>query len=193
MESFSNVNSIALLKNKPQKAEFLKKQIHDLLGEKLCTSRHHYILLTYLMRVLPIGKITNDPLACMSYIQYVENIVNKYDVKLVGWTHQHFKSPSTLGSGIPELQKLYDALVDGSCGFERLTPVTKKRHLAEYAELVASGKRPGPQPRKKSSKKRKRALGGSESQDEDDEDEQTAPRKRQPKSAELVDSSDEDE
>lgn len=57
----------------------------------------------------------------MNYTDTFNEITKKYGVELVGWTHPVFANPSLLGSNIPLLEKLVDALETGKCKFVRLT------------------------------------------------------------------------
>jgi hypothetical protein len=67
-------------------------------------------------------EITGNPKAKMEYVCYQRAIVEHYNIKLVGWTHNQFKSLGEMRNAIGPLQELCDALVDGHCKFVRLAP-----------------------------------------------------------------------
>lgn len=53
----------------------------------------------------------------MQYSQYVQWIIKPYSVGIVGWTHKTFASPSCLSEGEAEIQKLFNAVIDGFSKF----------------------------------------------------------------------------
>jgi hypothetical protein len=57
----------------------------------------------------------------MQYVNYEEAIVQCYGVLLKGWTFNRFVNPSELSTSLPPLQKLLNALNDGSCKIVKLT------------------------------------------------------------------------
>ena len=60
-------------------------------------------------------EITGNPKAIMHYVQNHKEIVQRYKVKLVGWTHPTFANPSELSTSLPPLQKLLDAIKSTEC------------------------------------------------------------------------------
>jgi len=109
----------------------------------------------------------------MQYTKYIDKIVNEHNIKLVGWTHPHFRSPSTLGSGLPELEKLAQALEKGECHFMRVNAEEKAAHIEEYNQLVKDGKRPLPTVRKKRAPNKNKRTAAARSQDESSDDAQS--------------------
>ena len=84
--------------------------------------------------------ITGDPNATMRYSQYVKRIVERYNVGIVGWTHRTFGSPSCLSEGEPEIQKLFNAVLDGSCKLIKFsTDEDRKAHIMEHEASIKSG------------------------------------------------------
>ena len=64
--------------------------------------------------------ITGNIKAIMQYMNYEEVIVQHYWVVLKGWTFDRFVNPIELSMVLPPLQKLLDAINDGSCKFNKL-------------------------------------------------------------------------
>ena len=78
----------------------------------------------------------------MQYVQYIERIVKPYRVGLEGWTHQTFTSPPCLSEGESEIQKLFDAVLTGSCKFVKLsTEEELAAHIKEHESMIRSGAR----------------------------------------------------
>lgn len=76
----------------------------------------------------------------MQYSQYIQRIVKPYNVGIVGWTHKTFGSPSCLSEGEAEIQKLFNAVLDGSCKFIRFsTDEEREAHIMEHEASVKSG------------------------------------------------------
>jgi hypothetical protein len=76
----------------------------------------------------------------MQYAQYVERIVKPYGVGIVGWTHKTFSSPSCLSEGEAEIQKLFTAVLDGSCKFVKFsTHEERDAHIREHTASIQSG------------------------------------------------------
>ena len=76
----------------------------------------------------------------MQYAQYVQRIVKRYRVGLVGWTHRTFASPSCLSEGESEIQKLFDALLNGSCRFVKLLDDKElAAHIKDHESTIQSG------------------------------------------------------
>ena len=137
----------------------------------------------------------------MQYINYDEAIVQRYEVLLEGWTFDRFVNPSELSTSLPPLQKLLDALNDGSCKFVKLTREQRKDHEKDHRTKVASGEIEVRQrkKRKDAGKKRKwissssKENGGEDSSDGNDSTTETDDRRkrhRSPKSMPVIDTSD---
>lgn len=76
----------------------------------------------------------------MQYSQYVQRIVKPYNVGIVGWTHKTFASPSCLSEGEAEIQKLFNAILDGSCKFVKFsTDEERDAHIKEHEAAIKSG------------------------------------------------------
>src|ERR1700690_215954 len=106
----------------------------------------------------------------MHYVQYHKEVVQRYGIKLVGWTHPSFINPSEMSTSLPPLQALLDAIESGSCEFVRLTPDQKKEENGKYREKIRPGEIIVPEraTRKDKGKKRKCADNPIDSRDEDD-------------------------
>ena len=83
-------------------------------------------------------KITQNPNTVMQYVNYEEDIVQRYGIVLEGWTFARFVNPSELSTVLPPLQKLLNVLNDGSCKFMKLTREQHKAHEKEYHEKVVT-------------------------------------------------------
>ena len=80
------------------------------------------ITLSSLIRFgVPKVEITGNRKAVMQYVNYEVDIVQRYGIVLEGWTFNRFVNLSELSTALPPLQKLLDAINDGSCKFIRLT------------------------------------------------------------------------
>lgn len=75
--------------------------------------------------------ITGAPKAKMNYVQYEAQIVQRYKVVIKGWPLDKFANPTAIGS-IPKLSKPRDALVDGSCCWERISDGDAKKRLEDW-------------------------------------------------------------
>jgi hypothetical protein len=75
----------------------------------------------------------------MQYVNYEEAIVQCYGVVLEGWTFDRFVNLSELSTALPPLQRLHDALDDGSCKFVKLTREQCKEHEKDYCMKLGSG------------------------------------------------------
>ena len=83
--------------------------------------------------------ITGNPKAVMRYVNFEEEIVIRYGIKLEGWTYENFKNPSELSSSLPPLWALSDAIDNGTCRFVKLTATEKKSFEQEFYAKVQTG------------------------------------------------------
>ncbi|KAJ7165244.1 hypothetical protein C8R46DRAFT_1220376 [Mycena filopes] len=75
----------------------------------------------------------------IKYVEY-DKLVLKHGVELVGWPESvPFKSPSDLNR-IELLRPLYDALMNDSCRWEKMSEVRKTEHAAAVASKPAKAK-----------------------------------------------------
>jgi hypothetical protein len=116
-------------------------------------------------------EITENPNAVMQYVNYEEAIVQRYSIVLEGWTFARFVNPSKLSTALPPLQKLLNALNDGSCKFVKLTREQRKACKKEYCEKVVTREIQVPEQktRKDAGQKRKRKVSKSTGDTVDDE------------------------
>lgn len=75
----------------------------------------------------------------MRYVNYEEEIVIRYRIKLEGWTYENFKNPSKLSSSLPPLRALSDAIDNGTCKFIKLTAAEKKKFEQDFTAKVQTG------------------------------------------------------
>jgi hypothetical protein len=128
-------------------------------------------------------EITGNPKAVMRYVNYEEEIVIRYGIKLEGWTYENFKNPSELSSSLPPLRALYDAIDKGMCRFVKLTATEKKKFEQDFNAKVQTGevtlrkRKIRKDAGKKKAKRRRTDLKGkvandNESSSESEEDEE---------------------
>ena len=55
----------------------------------------------------------------MQYVNYDE-LIQKYGVKLQGWTFEKLVNPSLLSTALPGLHRLLDTINNGDCKFIKL-------------------------------------------------------------------------
>jgi hypothetical protein len=72
----------------------------------------------------------------MNYATYEKSIVERYQVKLVGWTYDKFVNPSHIGT-MTDICKLCDALKCGECHWVCLSQHELQDHREETGEIVA--------------------------------------------------------
>ncbi|KAG2063672.1 hypothetical protein BDR04DRAFT_1111264 [Suillus decipiens] len=139
----------------------------------------------------------------MNYNNYNTAIIETYAVKLVGWPQGvKFISPSNIGT-VGEIRKLRDALKARTCYWAALTPAEVKLHTAELDACRSAGQVVR-QPRKKRSdagvaRKRKAPPTTGQAHKENRRPSKkvkknsSAQHREAPKSAEFIESSDEEE
>src|ERR1700722_1745759 len=103
----------------------------------------------------------------MSYSGYNTSIVERYRVKLIGWTYKDFVNPSKIGT-ITDVRNLRDALRSGQCHWTRLSQNEVETYLQENGDETRKTRRQ----RSDKGKSRKNRI---ESDDEDDEDIENQP------------------
>ncbi|KAG1836180.1 hypothetical protein DFJ58DRAFT_691103 [Suillus subalutaceus] len=139
----------------------------------------------------------------MNYNNYETAIIKTYAVKLVGWPQGvKFTSPSNIGT-VGEIRKLRDALKDRTCYWAALTPTEVKVHSAEL-DVRRSAGQVVRQPHKKRSdagitRKCKAPPTTGQAHKENRRPSKkvkkntSAQHREAPKSAEFIESSDEEE
>lgn len=68
----------------------------------------------------------------MAYLHYERDIVIRYGIDLEGWTYPKFVNPSDMSTSLLPLEKLYNALKEGTCKFIELTPEAKRARQQQY-------------------------------------------------------------
>jgi hypothetical protein len=118
----------------------------------------------------------------MQYVNYEEAIVQRYGIKLQGWTYDRFVNPSELSTSLPLLRKLLNAIDTGDCKFVKLTAEALRKCLETYKKKVANGeiKIRERKIRSDAGKRKRKAQDGLDesSDDEDSDDENLRPRKK---------------
>ncbi|KAJ8455914.1 hypothetical protein ONZ51_g12300 [Trametes cubensis] len=109
-----------IYKTSKDKAEYLKSEIRDKIRTMLCA-------------------ITGNPNAVMNYTNHEQEIVLRYGVELVGWTHSQFTNPSAISTSLPPLRSLLAALESGVCHFRRIPPTELAARQQAYDLKVMTG------------------------------------------------------
>lgn len=101
------------------------------------------------------GHVTRLSKITMHYVNYEDAIVQRYSVKLVGWTHSKFINPADINS-VPDIRALRDALRSGACHWIRLSPQELQHHTAEVEARRQQGEIVGKKRKERSDKGMKR-------------------------------------
>jgi hypothetical protein len=122
--------------------------------------------------------------AAMNYPNYEHQIMQKHQVKLVGFTFHEFISPFNINT-VNDLRILRDALRCGSCCWIRMTKGEVARHSTDLSAREAGGDIVGKKRKDRSDKGMARGPRRKGGLDDDEEDDQNAagPSKRQRVSA----------
>jgi hypothetical protein len=133
--------------------------------------------------------------AVMNYVNYETQIMQRYQVKLLGYTYCKFISPYNI-CVVDDLHVLRDALQCGSCCWVRMTKSEVSKHAAEIAKCEAAGEVVMTKRKQGSDKGMKRgkwamkeANGGDDEDDENGENDDgdgAGPSKRQKVSAKVA-------
>jgi hypothetical protein len=84
-------------------------------------------------------EISKNPNAEMAYTWYEEDVVQRYDVVMEGWTAAPFINPSAMSTSLPNLRTLMHALQTGECAFRNLLPAEAAEHRKKWdADVAAS-------------------------------------------------------
>lgn len=118
----------------------------------------------------------------MNYSNYDTRVIQKFQVKLIGWTYNKFVSPFEIHT-IDDVRTLVEALRCGRCHWVRLTAGEISKHAKDVEARKAAGETVG-KPRKVrsdlgSKKPRKRNTDGSD--DDDDSNNDAGPSKKKRK------------
>ena len=136
----------------------------------------------------------------MHYSDYEEKIVQRYGIELVGWTYEKFVNPSELSTSLPGLQRLLDAINNGTCKFVKLTALKLSERRQELQKSISEGNVPAPKGRKPRKDRGTKRTVENESGGSDVENQRPKPKKRRstagkknkarPKSSEVVEDED---
>jgi hypothetical protein len=141
--------------------------------EPTYVSHYYYYYVSLNSLIETVSHSTN---AVMNYPNYEHQIMQKHQVKLVGFTFHEFISPFNI-STVNDLRILRDALRCGSCCWVRMTKGEVARHSVDLAAREAGGAVVGKKRKGRSDKgmtrgpRRKKDLPV----DDDEEEEQIAP------------------
>ncbi|KAJ6456758.1 hypothetical protein C8R45DRAFT_791232, partial [Mycena sanguinolenta] len=78
--------------------------------------------------------------AKMSYKWYEEDIVQKYNIVMEGWTAPRFVNPSELSTSPSALRTLNEAVKSGSCAFWKMLPAEAAAREKKWLDDVAAGR-----------------------------------------------------
>ena len=82
--------------------------------------------------------ITRQQNVTMNYVNYEDAIVERFKVKLVGWTFKQFVSPTDINT-VQDVRELRNALKNGACHWVQLSPQALKDHVAAVDERRKQG------------------------------------------------------
>ncbi|KAH7908746.1 hypothetical protein BJ138DRAFT_1012143 [Hygrophoropsis aurantiaca] len=93
---------------------------------------------------LALVDTTGNSAATMEYLKYETNVVRRYHVKLVGWTHPDWNNPSELRGGAVPLETLARAVANGTCKFIKITAeeVAERTRRMSYGEILTPPNEP---------------------------------------------------
>jgi len=103
----------------------------------------------------------------MNYANYDTAIVERYKVKLIGWTYEKFVNPSQIGT-MTEICKLRDALKSGVCQWIRLGTAQVQAHSNTLQERRENGEiigRPRRQRSDKGKSRKRKSISDSDMED----------------------------
>lgn len=133
-----------------------------------------------------IEYVSSIPDALMNYNNYDTKVVQKYRVKIIGWTHNKLISPFNIHT-VDELRTLRDALRCGACYWARMTKAELTRHSKEMEMRESAGEVVVVKRKERSDKGKKKGPraklgadeeGGSEDLDTDVDQNGAGPSKR---------------
>ncbi|KAH0827420.1 hypothetical protein J3R83DRAFT_4081 [Lanmaoa asiatica] len=85
-----------------------------------------------------LAELTRDANARVDYIRYERSVVQRYNVRLVGYTHDQWANPSDLKGGIDALEKLAKAVLEKKCYFVTISAneVTQRQECITNGEIL---------------------------------------------------------
>ena len=122
----------------------------------------------------------------MNYSNYDTRVIQKYQVKLVGWTYNKFVTPFEIHT-IDDVRTLVEALRCGRCHWVRMTAMEITKHAKNVEARKAAGETVG-KPRKVRSDlgiKRPR-KGNADNDDDEDSSNEAGPSKKRKLAASKV-------
>ncbi len=92
--------------------------------------------------------ITGNKKIVMQYINYERDIVQKYHVKMIGWTHEKWVNVSDLGNSLEPLETLWNALQEGKCKFVQISTTEANTKAESVRNSISAGQAAPPTKRK---------------------------------------------
>lgn len=111
----------------------------------------------------------------MNYSNYDMRVIQKYQVKLVGWTYNKFVSPFEIHT-IDDVRTLVEALRCGRCHWVRMTATEVTKNARDVEARKAAGETVGKQRKVRSDLGIKRPRKGNA--DDDDGNNEAGPSKK---------------
>lgn len=190
-----------MLRTSKAKSDYIKGQIRDSIIDMLGKFMYRIRLFINSPNLV---KITGNTNAKMQYLKYHQEIVMRYSVMLVGWSHPTFANPSDLSTSLVPLQTLLDDIKSGKCKFVKLTAAERKAEDDKYHKKVQNGEIVLAERAIRKDKGTKRKRADSEAENQSESDKENEPSKKQhrrtrkggkgtkaaPKSAPFVEPSD---
>ena len=105
--------------------------------------------------------------AVMNYSNYDTRVIQKYQVKLIGWTYNTFVSPFGIHT-IDDVRTLVEALRCGRCHWIRLTAMEMTKHAKDVEARKAAGDTVGKPRKVRSDLGSKRPRKGVAGNDDDE-------------------------
>jgi hypothetical protein len=105
------------------------------------------------------GNVTGLQKAIMNYVNYEHSIIQRYKIKLVGWTYKDFVNPADINT-VVDIRALRDALKTGACHWITLSTQELKDHVQGVETRRENGEVVGKTRKERSDKgvKRKRRV-----------------------------------
>lgn len=115
----------------------------------------------------------------MNYSNYDMRVIQKYQVKLIGWTYNKFVSPFEIHT-IDDVRTLVEALRCGRCHWVRMTATEVTKNAKDVEARKAAGETVGKPRKVRSDLGMKRPRKGNADDDESNNNEAGPSKKRKP-------------
>ncbi|KAJ7797721.1 hypothetical protein B0H13DRAFT_2392032, partial [Mycena leptocephala] len=123
LEAFAiaGCDPVNMLRTSGQKVNFMKSEIHSLLTKNL-------------------ADVSRTLDARIGWTWFEEDVVQKYGVKLIGWTAgKDPVDPSSLSTSQSVIRTVLEVVRTGECQFQKLGPIESAERRKKWEEDVAAG------------------------------------------------------